>query len=250
MVILISGLSLLANNHLYLGEAMANTVVFNDYMPTIWNRLMTAFGNEKGVAGIMGNLYAESGCTAYACQPTRPYNVCQIYIHNIDTHAISEYDFVHKGCSSGGGVADTQLGFGLAQWTYYTRKQGLYTYMFQNGNSIGDLENQIGYVIEEISNNSAMFNVVTTATDVDTVSDYILVNYENPRDQSTSVKEKRRSYANQIYTQYNGTTPVEPVNPQPPSTDSSPIPVVITTSKAIYMENKMPLWMMLRNRRC
>lgn len=244
MVTLISGLSLLANSHLYLGEAMANTVVFNDYMPTIWNRLMTEFNNETGVAGLMGNLYAESGCTPYACQPQRSYNVCQTYIHNVDTHAISEYNFVHYGCSASGGVASSQLGFGLAQWTYYTRKQGLYTHMYQYGNSIGDLENQISYVIDEISSDSAMYDIVANATNIDTVSDYILVHYENPSDQSLAVKEKRRDYSTQIYNQYAGTTPIEPINPRPPS-PFSPIPDAKRSDDA-----KMPLWMMLRNRRC
>lgn len=249
MVILINGISLLANNHLYLGEAMAQPVVFNDYMPRIWNTLMAEFNNEKGVAGLMGNLYAESGCTPYACQPTRPYNVCMTYINNVDTHAISEYNFVHKGCSSTGGVASVQLGFGLAQWTYYTRKQGLYTYMYQNGNSIGDLDNQINYVIEEITADQDMYDVVANATDIDTVSDYILANFENPEVQTLQVKQDRRSWSTDIYNEYSGTTPIEPVNPQPPS-PSSPIPDYTRNTKMYEMDKKMPLWMMLRNRRC
>ena len=56
------------------------SVTFNDYMPYIWNTLVQAIGNEKGVAGLMGNLYAESGCTPYACQPDRPYSTCMTYI--------------------------------------------------------------------------------------------------------------------------------------------------------------------------
>ena len=242
MVILVNGISLLANSHLYLGEAMAQPVVFNDYMPRIWNTLMAEFNNEKGVAWLMGNLYAESGCTPYACQPTRPYNVCMTYINNVDTHAISEYNFVHYGCSASGGIANVNLGFGLAQWTFPSRKQGLYTHMYQTGNTIGDLDNQIMYVIIEIANDPVMYDVVANATDINTVSDYILVNYENPDDKSYSVKQTRRSYSTDIYNQYSGTTPVEPVNPQPPS-PYSPIP----KSKD---EAKMPLWMMLRNRRC
>lgn len=224
-------------------------VVINDYMPEIWNDLMAEFNNEIGVAGLMGNLYAESGCTPYACQPTRPLNVCQIYIANVDSHAISEYDFVHYGCSAGGGVADTQLGFGLAQWTYYSRKQGLYTYMYAHGTSIGDLENQIQYVIEEISANPTMWNEIATATDIDAITDYLLATFENPADQSAAVKEKRRGYATDIYNEYAGTTPIEPVNPQPPS-PISPIPKDPNSSKAIYREDKMPLWMMLKRWNC
>jgi hypothetical protein len=116
--------------------------------------------------------------------------------------------------------------------------------MYQYGNSIGDLENQISYVIDEISSDSTMYDIVVNATNINTVSDYILVHYENPSDQSLAVKEKRRDYSTQIYNQYAGTTPVEPVNPRPPS-PFSPIPDAKRSDDA-----KMPLWMMLRNRRC
>jgi len=212
-------------------------VVFNDYMPTIWNRLMDEFHNEVGVAGVMGNLYAESGCTSYACQPSRPYDVCITYINKVNSHAISKYNFVHYGCSSTGGVASSQLGFGLAQWTYYTRKDDLYDFMFANGNDISDLENQIAYVIEEISADSTMYNIVSTSTDINEVTDYILKHYENPKDQSYAVKKTRRGYATDIYNEYSGTTPIEPPDPQPPSPDT-PIP----KDEA----RRMPLWMMCK----
>lgn len=240
---------LISNSHLYLGEAeMAQPVVFNDYMPQIWNDLMAEFNNEYGVAGIMGNLYAESGCTPYACQPTRPYSVCQTYITSVNNQTISEYDFVHYGCSSTGGVSSTLLGFGLAQWTDPSRKQGFYTYMFRNGSDISDLTNEIAYVIKEISDNQTMYDVVANATDIDTVADYILIHYENPKDKTEAVKKDRRQWSTEIYNQYTGTTPIEPVNPQPPSPDS-PIPRPVSNSKLMYGKSKMPLWMMLRNKR-
>lgn len=221
-------------------------VSFNDYMPKIWNDLMAEFNNETGVAGLMGNLYAESGCTPYACQPTRPYPVCETYIDNVDSHRISRDDFINHGCSADGGVSSGQLGFGLAQWTYYTRKEGLYDYMFANGSSIGNLSNQIQYVIQEIRSDSTMWDIVANATDINTVADYILLNYENPKDKSVTVKKVRRGYAVDIYNEYSGSVPIEPVDPEPPSTDNTPIP----WSEEVYRsENKMPLWMMLIRRK-
>lgn len=244
--LLVHGISLLTSSHLYLGVAMAQ-VQFNDYMPTIWNKLMTEFNNEYGVAGIMGNLYAESGCTPYACQPSRPYPTCSTYIQNVDNRTITEYNFVHYGCNETGGVATVQLGFGLAQWTYYTRKQGLYTYMYANGSSIGDLDNQVAYIIEEMRADTNMYNAILNATSVDDASDYILVHYENPSNQSDAVKRTRRQYGNDIYNQYAGTVPVEPPSPQPPSPDS-PIPYNPSTARKTYGKSKMPLWMTLRLR--
>lgn len=245
MVAFLSGINTLGlnNHHLYLGEAMAEVIV-NDYMPKIWNDLVDAFGNEIGVAGLMGNLYAESGCTPYACQPSRPYDVCMTYINNVNNHAISENQFVYGGCSSAGGYTSTQLGFGLAQWTFYSRKQGFYDYVFDHSSNIGNLQDQIDYVIKEITDNSDWYNAVTQATDLDTVSDYLMLNFENPQDKSIEAKKVRRSYSSDIYDEYNGTVPVEPVNPQPPSTDYSPIP-----REPILLKKSMPLWMMIKNKR-
>lgn len=227
-------------------------VVFNDYMPKIWNDLMYEFNNEIGVAGLMGNLYAESGCTPYACQPTRPYDVCMTYIANLNNHSISKNDFVHYGCSPSGGVSDVQLGFGLAQWTFPSRKAGFYDFMYANGSDISDLGNQIGYVIEEITSNAGLDSAIRNATSLDAVSDYVLAVYENPKNQSEAVKSKRRGYGTDIFTQYSGTVPVEPSHPQPPSTDRSPISpsdsISDTASIGNRLRKQMPLWMMLRNK--
>ena len=123
------------------------SVTFNDYMPIIWNYFMRSdkIGNEIGVAALMGNLYAESGCTPYACQPSLPYNTCMTYITNVDNHTINEYSFVHRGTSSTGGIANGQGGFGIAQWTYYSRKQELYDFWENAGGSIGSLSMQLDF---------------------------------------------------------------------------------------------------------
>lgn len=220
------------------GELFMANVTFNQYMPTIWNRLMSAIGNEYGVAGLMGNLYAESGCTPYACQPSRPYNICMIYIANVDNRTISEYNFVHYGCSSTGGVATSQLGYGLAQWTFYSRKQNLYTYMFSNGTSIGNLENQIDFLIQELQTTyPSVWNTLLSATDVRTASNSVLFDFENPANQGINVQDLRASYGTQIYNEYTGTTPIEPpVDPPTPSPVDPPTPKVMKFTK-------MPIWM-------
>lgn len=220
------------------------SVAFNDYMPRIWNFLVAAIGNEIGVAAIMGNLYAESGCTPYACQPSRPYSVCMTYIGHVDRHEINETGFVHHGCSSTGGVAEGQGGFGLAQWTYYTRKKDLYDWWTRAGGSIGDLNMQLNFLVWELQNKFPdVWTALTTATDLRTASNVVLFIYENPKDKSQAVQDKRYGYCSDIYSQYTGTTPVEPVNPQPPSpgppTPEPQPPLVI----ASYLKKKFPIWM-------
>lgn len=220
-------------------------VTFNDYMPTIWNYFMRSdkIGNEIGVAALMGNLYAESGCTPYACQPSLPYNTCMTYIANVDNHTVSEYSFVHRGTSSTGGVANGQGGFGLAQWTYYTRKQELYDWWETAGGSIGSLSMQLDFCYDEMSRKFAsVLSALRNATDLRSASNTVLFDYENPRDKSQSMQDLRYSYSYDIYTQYAGTVPVEPPTPQP-SPDDPPEPEPQEPIQSQDSLNKrLPIW--------
>lgn len=217
-------------------------VTFNDYMPTIWNTLMAAINNEIGVAALMGNLYAESGCTPYACQPSRPYNVCMTYIGKVDRHEINETGFVYHGCSSAGGIASGKGGFGLAQWTEPSRKQNLYTYWTTQGGSIGDLGLQLRFLISELQNSFPdVWTALTTATDITTASNFVLFNFENPRDKSQSVQDTRVGYSTVIYNTYAGTTPTPVPTPTPSPLDPpspEPQPPLIH-----YPKKSIPIWM-------
>lgn len=217
-------------------------VTFNDYMPILWNGLLAFIGNEIGVAALMGNMYAESGCTPYACQPSRPYNVCMDYINDVDNGVISEWQFVHRGTSANGGVANGQGGFGLCQWTYYSRKQDMYDEWQNTTGSIGDIHFQIDFVEWEMNNGyGSTLSELQNATDLLTASNYVLHNYEQPQDQGAEAEDTRYNYADQIYQQYHGTTPVEPVNPQP-SPDDPPEPQPQPPIRPI-LPHRMPIWM-------
>ena len=99
----------------------------------IWNKLYGVIKNKYGVAGLMGNLQAESGFYPDRVQGDIPYSsYSKEYTAKVDSGEISEYDFVHNG--PGGG------GYGLAQWTYPPRKQALYNMKVDNEyDSIGSL---------------------------------------------------------------------------------------------------------------
>lgn len=217
-------------------------VEFNDYMPDIWLVLYggiestAGIENSVGVAALMANLYAESGCTPYACQPQRPYAVCETYIDAVNDGTIDRYDFTHYGCSETGGVSDGRLGFGLAQWTEQSRKENFYDYMFANGTDISELSNELDFCLQELQTLfPKVWNVLTTSSDLNYATDYVLRYYENPKKQTLKVKQQRRHYAEQIFNEYTN-QPVEPVpDPQPPSPDS-PIPYVI-------QQSIMPVWM-------
>lgn len=186
----------------------------NEYTQNIWDYLRdySPF-TEEGIAALMGNMWAESGCTPYACQPSRPKNICLNYIEKVDNNQITRSQFIHGGCSSTGGYTSTQLGFGLCQWTITSRKTGLYDHVFPNyptmTGTIGDLYKQLEYVLEEISPNTgfrSVYNVLTTSHNINECSDIVLEVYENPEVQTQAVHELRQTYSRQVYNEYSGTS--------------------------------------------
>ena len=95
----------------------------------IWNFLKSKGLSSCGAAGLMGNLYAESGLN--------PQNLQNSYEKKLGHTDASYTAAVDNG--SYGNFARDGAGYGLAQWTYHTRKAALLEYAKAAGKSIGDL---------------------------------------------------------------------------------------------------------------
>lgn len=175
-----------------------------DHKSTIWYYLLGKIGNEFGVAGLMGNLQAESGLHPDRVQGDIPYSTFSVeYTAKVDSGAISEHDFVHNGPNGGG--------YGLAQWTYYTRKQALYNLKVSGGYpSIGSISLALDYLWIELQNSFAgVLAVLKTAGSIREASDKVLHDFENPADQSVSVEETRAAMGTAIYEELSGTSAPE-----------------------------------------
>ncbi len=179
---------------------MSNELLQHPYAQTIWGLLMKEFGNEYGVAALMGNLQAESGLYPDRVQGDIPYSdYSKTYTANVDSGAISEYDFVHNGPNGGG--------YGLAQWTYYTRKQRLYNLWKHEGYpSIGSVDLACTLLITELRDSYPnIYSTLKSCDNIRTASDMVLHDFENPADQSESVEELRESLGKAIYSAFTGT---------------------------------------------
>lgn len=201
------------------------------YEQTIWNYLLSKIGNEYGVAGLMGNLQAESGL--------RPNNLQDSYETSLGYTDDSYTTAVDNGTYSESSFVNDEAGYGLAQWTYYSRKQGMYN-MYKTGySSIGSIDLALDYLWYELQNSyGGVLSVLQNATSVREASDKVLHDFENPADQSTSVEEYRASLGAAFYNQFSGGT-VEP-DPDPPVEPDPDVPVTPTKRK------RMPIWMMCR----
>lgn len=160
---------------------------------TIWNYLYGKLGNAYGTAGLMGNLYAESAL--------RPTNLQNTYEKKLG-YSDAEYTAAVDNGSYGNFIKDS-AGYGLAQWTYWSRKQALLEFAKAEGKSIGDLSLQLDFIWKELTESySGLLSTLKSVTSVRDASTAVLTNYERPADQGESVQTKRASYGQTYYDKY------------------------------------------------
>ncbi len=159
----------------------------------IWSFLKARGLNDAGTAGLMGNLYAESGL-----RPNNLQNSCEGKLGMTD----AEYTERVDSGSYTNFVRDS-AGYGLCQWTYWSRKKALLAYAKKAGKSIGDLEMQLGFLMQELASGyKAVLATLKTAASVQAASDAVLLQFERPADQSEAAKVKRAGYGQKYFDKY------------------------------------------------
>lgn len=165
----------------------------NNNEEKIWNFLSDKGLSSCGIGGLMGNLYWESGLI-----PTNLENYYEKKLGYTDatyTSAVDkgEYTNFAKDCA----------GYGLAQWTYHTRKAALLAFSKATGRSVGDLECQLDFLYKELSESfKSLLNALKTATTVRTASDLVLTQFERPANMGESVKKQRAETGQTYYDKY------------------------------------------------
>ena len=151
----------------------------------IWDYLLQKTGNKYGTAAIMGNLMAESSLNPRCVTGTRDKD----YTERADTGVI---DFARDARA-----------YGLVQWCYHTRKEGLLAYAKNTGRSVGHLQMQLEYLVKEMSQDyKSVWKAVTEAKDIRTASDTVMLKYEKPATTSEAAKKKRADYGKLLYVEY------------------------------------------------
>lgn len=159
----------------------------------IWNYLKGAGLNDCGAAGLMGNLYAESGL--------RPDNMQNSYEKKLGYTDASYTVAVDSGAYTN--FVKDCAGYGLAQWTYWSRKQSLLNFARSAGKSIGDLEMQLDFLMKELQGGyRAVLSTLKTAASVRQASDAVLLHFERPADQSTAAQRRRSAFGQKYYDRY------------------------------------------------
>lgn len=164
-----------------------------DNTEKIWKYLKSKGLNDYGAAGLMGNLHAESGLN--------PKNLQNSYEKKLG-YTDAQYTAAVDNGKYKNFVKDS-AGYGLAQWTYWSRKQALIDFCKTAGTSIGDLDMQLNFLWKELSDGyRGVINVLMNATSIIEASNTVLLQFERPADQSASVQLKRAEYGQAYYDKY------------------------------------------------
>lgn len=159
----------------------------------IWSRLTAAGLTPAGAAGLMGNLYAESGLNPENLQNTHEKKLGltdAAYTAAVDAGTYTNF-------------AGDGAGYGLAQWTYKTRKAALLAYVRAAGRSVGDLEAQVGFLLQELAGSyKGVLSILKSAQDTRTASDAVLLQFERPADQGEVDRARRAGYGQTYFDRY------------------------------------------------
>ena len=169
----------------------------------IWDYLYARLGNAYGVAGIMGNMYMESGL--------RPNN-----LDNTANSVFGMSDEEYTNAVDSGTYTDFATDrsyYGLNQWGG-SRKQKLLNYAKSIDASVGSLTAQLGFVMQELNTGyfSGLKNEIMNATSIRQASDRWLAVYGGVPNKDESSKAARASRG-QVY--FDAYAPEEVKNPQP-----------------------------------
>lgn len=164
----------------------------------IWCLLMEEIKNPYGVAGLMGNLMAESSMNPMNATGKNPQMTNKDYVANVKEGRISANEFAHDG-----------VAFGLAQWRYWSRKESLLN--FVGANKIDDPLAQTRFLLFELKLYKSVWNTITGAKSVREASDAVMTGYEKPANVSESAKAKRAAYGQKYYNQFAEPEPVPAV---------------------------------------
>lgn len=158
----------------------------------VWEYFKKKGLNTRAIAGLMGNIKAESGFRTNNLQDSFNYlGSDAAYTKKVDNGTYK--NFVHDGA-----------GYGLCQWTYHTRKQGLLNLAKKKKVSIADPDTQVEYLHQELKSifKDSVWTKLKKTKSVREATIIVMKNFENPKDQSEIQINKRYHYAMTLYNKY------------------------------------------------
>lgn len=157
--------------------------------------------SEAGACAMMGNMYCESTLKSSIVEKRNTMSD-EEYTRRVDNGQISETTFIY----------DT-YGYGLCQWTHYSRKDNLYNFAKSRGVSISDEAMQCDFCIGELKQSyPGLYTYLCSTVDLYKATERICKEFERPAVNNVSDRykaatgyfDKRSTYG----TAEQGSTPI------------------------------------------
>lgn len=145
---------------------------------------------DYAAAGIYANLQAESAM--------KPTNLQNSYEKKLGMDDAAYTAAVDSGAYTN--FVKDSAGYGLAQWTYWSRKQKLLEYAKSQGKSIGDGIMQMRFLVKEMS--KALIAKMNAAKSASEAAKIFMLEFERPANQSASAQNARAKIAEDILKKY------------------------------------------------
>ena len=154
---------------------------------TIYSKLRAAGLSPAGACGLLGNLMAESGMTA---------NIAQRGMTELtDAQYTAKFDASPELCYRDG------VGYGLAQWTFWSRKQELSRFAKARGTSVGSENTQVEFILHELhSDFGKLWDFLCTTDDLYAAADRVCREFERP---AVNNVDRRYEFAKVFYDEFN-----------------------------------------------
>ena len=163
--------------------------------------------NSAAACGVLANINAESAF--------KSTNLQQTYEKSLGFTDASYTEAVDNGTYTN--FVKDAAGYGLAQWTYWSRKQKLLDFAKSKGKSIGDAVMQMQFFGQEIKGYSGVWNtlrtVPNTAEGAYKAGYEVCYHYEAPANKAVRSEERGKS-AQKYFADFGGSSaPAAPVTP-------------------------------------
>ena len=162
-----------------------------DFEKEIYDYLTARGFTVDGACAVLGNMHAES-----ACNPNNAQNSGNARLGMTD----AEYtDGVDKGTYTN--FVKDSIGYGLCQWTYWSRKQGLLNLAKTRGKSISDISVQLDFMLSELKSYGLLYKI-KNAKDYAEATKVFMLQYEKPANQSAANVKVRVGYSDVYYKRF------------------------------------------------
>ena len=129
----------------------------------------------------------------------------------------------------------------MCQWTYWSRKAGLYDLAKEQGVSVGSEFIQVEWLVRELwqAEFKPVLNVLQKSENIRECSDVLVKQFLRPADQSEAVCAQRAKFAREIYNEFAGQQAEDP--------DGMPDMVEVTEGEYKLMNRALMVVMYLRD---